>query len=137
MVIIPKRLYWYRLNEESITGVYTYKKLDEANIINGISHATLRALIASSSPVASPQLQEYLEARAVYYAHGALWRIYCANMSSRYQDFVSVSKKLIHDHISKLLRDKQTYDFKLRCIIGICRYCFPIWIIAVKMSAFF
>lgn len=137
MVIIPEGLYWYRVNEESITGIYAFKKNNKVNIANGVANATLWAFIASSSPVSSPQLKEYLEARAAYVAHGALWRVYRSKTDRKYSDFISASKQLIHNHSGKLLRDTQTYNFRLRCIIWICRYCFPIWRMLARISALF
>lgn len=137
MVIIPKGLYFYRLNTESITGIYTFKKNNKVNIANGVANASLWAFIADSSAVTTPQLNEYLEARAAYVAHGALWRVYRSKSDEEYSDFVSASKQLINNHTGKLLRDTQTYNFKLRCMIRICRYCFPIWKIAARISALF
>lgn len=135
MVVIPEKLYWYRVNKESIMGIYTYQKYDKVNINKGISNATLWAFIASNSSVESPKLKTYLEARSAYVAHSALWRIYFAKLNREYLDFIVVSKKIIHDHGGKILRDKKTYDFRLRIVIGVCRYCFPIWKIAIRLSS--
>lgn len=132
MVLVPAGLYFYRISEQSITGMYRKKK---NNVINGISNATLWADIAQNAPIADEQLKGYLEARAAYTAHGGLWRVYRAGAETEYNAFVLKARNLIRAHCHKLFRDTETYSFKVRGIIWVCSYCFPLWKTAARLSS--
>lgn len=132
MVVVSAGLYFYRISEESITGMYRKKK---NNVINGISNATLWADIARNAPIEDEQLKGYLEARAAYTAHGGLWRVYRVGAEEEYNSFVLEAQKLIRAHCHKLFRDTETYSFKVRGVIAVCSYCFPLWKIAARLSS--
>lgn len=132
MVLVHTGLYFYRIHAQSITGLYRQKKSDVAN---GIANAALWALIARSSLISDPALKEYLEARAAYTAHGALWRIYCAHAEGNHTQHIAEERQLIHDHCSKLLRDKETYNLRVRAVVWLCSHAFPLWKTAARLSA--
>lgn len=127
MVIVPAGMYLYRQNAQSITGAYRSNRSDPKMIGNSIANATLWAFVAKNAHQADSTLKCYLEARTAYTAHGALWRIYSIGKQKENTAYALEAKRLIKDHFCKLFRDKETYDIKLRCIIGVCRYCFPLW----------
>lgn len=132
MTVVPVGLYFYRIHEESITGKYRKRK---TNARSGIANATLWAYIARRSQVADPDLREYLEARAAYTAHGALWRVYCTGSEVEHREFAQEAHCLICSHCSKLLRDKETYNIRVRAVIWLCCHAFPLWKTAARLSA--
>lgn len=132
MTVLPFGLYFYRIHDESITGRYRKRK---TNVRNGIANATLWAYIAHNSQVADPCLKEYLEARAAYTAHGALWRIYASGTEMEHSEFAKEAHSLICRHCSKPLRDKKTYNIKVRSVIWMCCHISPLWKSAARLSA--
>ena len=132
MTVLPFGLYFYRIHDESITGRYRKRK---TNVRNGIANAMLWAYIACNSQVADPSLKEYLEARAAYTAHGALWRVYASGAETEHSEFAKEAHSLICSHCSKLLHDKKTYNIKVRSAIWLCCHIFPLWKNAARLSA--
>lgn len=132
MTVLPFGLYFYRIHDESITGRYRKRKTD---VRNGIANATLWEYIAHNSQMADPSLQEYLEARAAYTAHGALWRVYASGAEMEHSEFAKEAHSLICRHYSKLLRDKKTYNIKVRAVIWMCCHISPLWKSAARLSA--
>ena len=132
MTVLPFGLYFYRIHDESITGRYRKRK---TNVRNGIANATLWAYIAHNSQVSDPSLQEYLEARAAYTAHGALWRVYASGAEMEHSEFAKEAHSLICRHCSKLLHDKKTYNIKVRAVIWLCCHISPLWKSAARLSA--
>lgn len=131
MVVVTEGLYFYRLHDESITGVYRKKKSSPAN---GVANAELWAYIARNAKDISKPLQNYLQARAAYTAHGALWRVYLSGAEGTYSAFAKDARRIIHDACSLLCQDKETYGFRVRCAVWSCAHTFGIWKIIVKCS---
>ena len=132
MLIIQERLYMYRQTNQSILATYRRKK---DNVKNGVANATLWAYIATACPESDMELKHYLEARAAYTAHGALWRVFRAQKDAEYRDFVFNSKECIRAHCAKALDDKDTYNIKVRVAMWSCRHLFPLWKMAARISA--
>ena len=134
MTVLPVGLYFYRLHDESITGMYRKRK---SNVNNGIANATLWAYIAKNSAVSDPALRDYLDARAAYTAHGALWRVYAFGAEKEHSEFAGEAHSLICSHCLQLLRDKGTYSIKVRSVVWLCCHAFPLWKNAARLSAVF
>ena len=134
MVVVPAALYFYRLNEEGITGTYRKQKNSARFVVNGVSNAKLWAKIMADSPMRSTQLQNYLRARAAYTAHGALWRIYSTGTEQIYNNYLAEAKSLIAKHCTALVHDTQTYSFFLRFMCWLCCHCHFLWKLAAKVS---
>ena len=137
MAIVPVALYMYRINKQSVMGTYRHQRKSPAQVANGISNATLWALIAAQSSLQDePQLSNYLCARAAYTSHGALWRLYCTGMEKEYADFASKAHRLIRSNCKLLLRDRESYSAFLRFMCWLCSSCFPLWKATARISRF-
>lgn len=134
MLIMQDRLYLYRQTEQSILATYRKKK---NNVKNGVANATLWAYIANQCPENAIDLKQYLQARAAYTAHGAMWRIFRARKEAVCSEFISDARECIQAHCAKALKDKATYNLKVRIAMWSCRYLFPFWKIAAHISAIF
>lgn len=66
-------------------------------------------------------------------AHGELWRIYAAGEELTYKEFVNTARQLLRDHFSKIWADKETYSLRIRGLMGVGRYLFPLWAAASKL----
>lgn len=126
-VMVPYALYLYRLNPQGITGAYKAQRHNPKLVINGVSNASQWAAIAQRSEIHDEALQNYLNARAAYVAHGALWRIYATRREEEYAAYCAEARGLLKKHCGLLLRDKATYSLPLRVMCGLCRSCFPLW----------
>lgn len=127
IVMVPHALYLYRLNPYGITGVYKTQRNNSKLVISGISNATQWAVIAKQSEIHDNDLRSYLNARAAYVAHGALWRIHATRCEQDYDVYCAYARTLLKKYYGLLLRDKSTYSLPLRVMCGICRNCFPLW----------
>ena len=130
MVVVPARLYFYRQNEEGISGQYR-KYYGSAE--KGISNVQVWVNLAEDPAYADPLLRNYIEARTAYMAHGQMWRIFCADEQSVYTEFVNATRQLLRDHFYKVWRDKETYSLRIRGLMGVGRYLFPLWAAAAKL----
>lgn len=134
MVIVPAALYFYRLNEDSITGNYKKQKNNVKMVANGVANATLWAAIMKESQIRTDELRKYLRARAAYTAHGALWRVSSTGEEKNYRTFVADAKALIHSNCAEILRDKETYSLFLRSMCWMCCHWHWLWKLAAKVS---
>lgn len=132
MLIMQDRLYMYRQTDQSILATYRKKK---SNVKNGVANATLWAYIANQCPESEIDLKQYLQARAAYTAHGAMWRIFRARKEAEFSEFISDARKCIRAHCAKALKDKATYNFKVRIAMWSCSYLFLLWRLAARISA--
>lgn len=126
-VMVPYALYLYRLNPQGITGVYKAQRHNPKLVVSGISNALQRAAIAQQSEIHDKALQNYLNARSAYVAHGALWRIYATRYEEEYAAYCAEARDLLKKHCRLLLRDKATYSLPLRVMFGLCRSFFLLW----------
>lgn len=134
MVIVPDVMYFYRRNEESISGQYRKYK---GRVEKGISNVQVWETIAQSPVYTDSQLRNYIEARTSYMTHGTLWRIYAAGEELIYKEFVTNTRQLLSEHFEKIWMDKETYSLRIRVLIGIERFFFPVWIATSKLHGFF
>ena len=130
MTVVPARLYLYRQNEESVSGQY---RKYQGSAERGISNAMLWETLAKAPEYTDAELRKYIEARAAYMAHGELWRIYAADEELTYKEYVNTARQLLRDHFSKIWADKETYSLRIRGLLGIGRYLFPLWAAASKL----
>lgn len=133
MVIVQEGLYFYRIHDESITGVYRKKRGSAAN---GVANAELWSYIAKNARCVSDALQNYLDARAAYTAHGALWRVYLSRSEKQYGDFVGQARKLIRKYCKLLCSDRETYGIHVICAVWSCAHIFFVWKMIVRCSIF-
>lgn len=131
MAVVAEGLYFYRLHDESVTGVYRKKKSPPAN---GVANAKLWAYIAQDVEGISMPLKNYLQAHAAYMAHGALWRVYLSGEEGAYNSFVKEAKRMIHNTCALLCQDKETYGIYVRCAVWSCAHVFCIWKTIVRCS---
>lgn len=131
MVILTENLYFYRLRDESVTGVYRKKR---GSLANGVASAELWSYIAKDVNDVSKPLLNYLQARAAYMAHGALWRIHLSKAEGAYGNFIKEARRGINDYCSLLCRDKETYGVHVRCAVWVCAHAFCIWKIMIKCN---
>ena len=132
MLIMQDRLYMYRQTDQSILATYRKKK---SNVKNGVANATLWAYIANQCPESEIDLKQYLQARAASTARGARWRIFRARKETEFSEFISDARKCIRAHCAKVLKDKATYNFKVRIAMWSCSYLFLLWRLAARISA--
>lgn len=126
-VMVPHALYLYRINPQGITGAYKAQRRNPKMVISGISNASQWTAIARQSEIHDKALQNYLNARAAYVTHGALWRIYATRREREHAAYCTDARALLKKYCGLLLRDKATYSLPLRAMCGICRSCFPLW----------
>ena len=129
VAIIDEALYFYRQSDSSIMGTYRGKK----EINKGISNAKLWMKIAEDSKDYEVDLKEYLEGRAAYMVHGALWRIYACGENKLKREFVENFRKYIKLHWKETWKDRDTYSLKIRGAVLVNRFCFPIWVVLVNV----
>lgn len=127
IVLVQHALYMYRMNQQGITGKYKAQRRNPAMIDNSIANAKMWAMLAQNSDIHDAALQNYLDGRSAYVAHGALWRIYATKSEQNYREYCTEARMLLKRHCGHTLRDRATYSFPLRMMCGLCRYCFPIW----------
>lgn len=130
MVVISSSLYFYRQHEMSIMSMYRKK---QGNIENGIIYSKLLEETAKGYSGQNSEMVNYLDARAAYSAHGALWRIFAQKKEKEFQAYVSEGRALIRRNYVKIWKDKSTYGIRIRAGIGLFNYCFPLWCTAVRI----
>lgn len=106
----------------------------KSSLANGVANAELWAYIAQNVKDISMPLQNYLQARAAYTAHGALWRVYLSGAEGNYSAFAKEARIIIRDACLLLCRDRETYGIHVRCAVWSCAHTFDIWKIIVKCS---
>lgn len=134
MIIVPAALHFYRLNEDSITGKYKTQMKNHKMVDKGIANANLWAQIAKYSTIKEPRLQSYLNARAAYTAHSALWRVYSTGQENVYIKFIAEARNLIRANCRLLLHDRETYSIFLRFMCWMCCHNYPLWKAAARIS---
>lgn len=136
MVVVPITLYFYRLNDDSITGEYRVNRSSPKNMAKGIADAQQWIHIAYSGEIHEKKMYDYVNAHAAYVAHGALWRIYHAKKETMYPDFVNQARKIIKQNYGRVVRERGTYSLFLRFMCWMCAKLFPLWVLAARVSVF-
>ena len=122
MVVLPTSLYFYRQREGSVMGIY---RMQTGKTEAAIRHALLVGEIADT--FSDSLIKQYLDAKAAYMAHSALWRIYLANKNADCQVFIRLARNRIRNAMSLVWKDKCTYPTHIRMMMGLCCYCFAVW----------
>ncbi len=131
LVISSLPLYYYRINDESITETYKNKKTDRI-AERGISVSNVYYEIAEDVPSEYPDLKEYLLSRAAYVMHGALARICASADRKHYRDFCKKAGKYIRKHWKIIWHHKETYNMRVRLAIVLFVFFYPLWLVAIK-----
>ena len=131
MVILPEKLYFYRIHNDSIMGAYRKHKGAAAN---GIANAQLWSYVAEDANCSNASLGEYLNARAAYVGHGALWRVFQQKAEREHPDFVQSTRGWIRRYCTPMCRDKETYPISARCAVWCCAHLFGVWKMAARLS---
>ncbi|MBE6937883.1 MAG: glycosyltransferase [Ruminococcaceae bacterium] len=137
MVVIPKALYMYRQNENSILATYRNKKKNEKSMFGGVANSRLWGYIADEPKITYETLREYIKARAAYVTHGALFRVCLQKRENDYKEFVDAAKRIIKSNECLVRKDVETYSLKVRTIVWLCGKCFPLWKLGVKLVDIF
>ena len=125
IITLSQPLYYYRDNENSIMGHY---RKDKGNVVGGIRHAQVWEQLAEEN-LQNKELDLYLKVRAAYMAHGAIWRIYKNKKENQYSEYICYARKQIKSSVKDLQKDTDSYNLKIKLIIWIYSYMFPIWIL--------
>lgn len=131
MVYTTKQLYFYRINEDSITETYKSNKTDKI-AERGMSISNIYREIEENVPEDYPELKNYLISRVVYVMHGALARIYVFCSIKEYEDFCREAGKYIRKHWKTVWCDKKTYNSRVRLAIVLFVCVYPLWMVATK-----
>lgn len=134
MAILPEKLYFYRQNSQSIMGTYNSSKPSASSARKGAAMINMWDHLERNTTVSDPAIQGYFHSRAAYMAHGGLWRIYGVGLEEAFSEEVSRARRLIRDHAIQIFRDKETYNRKVSAVMHLCRYCFPLWVLAARIS---
>lgn len=136
MVLVPMALYFYRVNDDGITGKYRLNRKNPENIEKGIAETQQWIQIAYSGEIHEKKLYGYLNAHTAYFAHRVLWRIYCYKSETLYPDFVNQARKVIKQNSDRVMRERGTYSLFLRFMCWMCAKLFPLWVLAARVSVF-
>lgn len=134
MVVLPSKLYFYRQHENSIMAKF---RSNDMHIDRLLCVARLAQELAENYPATESHMNRFLDARAAYYTHSALWRIYIAQVQGRYVDFVKDGLALIRRNHRLLWTDKEAYSLRIRLIMGMCAFCFPFWRLLVAIFGWY
>lgn len=135
MAILPEKLYFYRPNPKSIMSTYNSGVFSYAVARYGAAFINLWGHLEKNSPVRDNMLRSYIGVRAAYMAHGGLWRVYGAGLEKTFAEEVALARRLIRDHAEKVWRNKKDYSGRARIMVCLCRYFYPLWATAAKLSA--
>lgn len=134
MAVVPSALYFYRQHEDSV--INTYRKFTgdmSAPIING----RLFYEIASYFPSVGSKLNEYLDARAAYSAHSALWRIFSASKAEENSAYVTEARNIIKANYKKMQKDRDAYSIHVWLFSWLSVHCFWLWRLAACSFGYF
>ena len=132
MAVLPIIGYYYRENEESITRSANKYRRSRHTYEKKIMDAKILCNIAENDLNLSPRFQSYLEARAAYAVHQALWRIASGNALKEYLEFESFARQRIRKYWFHLLKERSC-KLRVRIMGTLCRFSFPLWRLAVRI----
>ena len=127
MALIPIIGYFYRENESSITRSGHNNKKSRRSYENKISDAEVWVRLAQDTQNIAPQLQNYLNARAAYNVHQALWRLAAGDALADYPVFVAFAREYNKANWLYLLKENDC-ELRVRIMAVLCRMCYPLWI---------
>ncbi len=132
MAIVPKVLYYWRNNPESLTHKKSLdKQITIAKVWLNIAEE-FSSITDSDSNIHDNDLKLYLYGRCAYWAHNALWNIVGKGKETLYPEFVEQTHDVINKYF-KELSSIEDVEWKVRIPVILFRYCEPIWRCAAKL----
>lgn len=132
LVIVSSALYFYRVNEESITE--TYRKSTTDNLAKrSLSMVQTTEQIADRIPSDHTVIKQYMIARAVNIMHGALFRMNAHNIAKQHPDFCRHCSKYIRKHWITVWKETETYNLRAKLPIALFVFTYPVWVLATKV----
>lgn len=132
LAVIPDRLYYYRVNDESLTE--TFRKHSEgSNVNHGISMAKVYDRITRQLPVSCSALERYMISRTVSTMHRSLLRVHIAGMAKPNKAFVDYASQYIRKHWKTVWQEKETHSLKAKLPVTLFKFAYPLWILATKL----
>lgn len=124
MVIIPKALYFWRPNQQSITY--------NPSISKYVAHSIVWLTIAETTNDIGITLRSHLRFRSAYNAHNTMWRLLRCNKEREYLEYFNQAKHAVKKYANELLQHPDT-KFKIKILVILYLYCYPIWKFAAKL----
>lgn len=132
LAIISLPLYFYRINDESITE--TYRKSSPEHLASRVfSLVQVSERIAGEVSVECPALKRYMIARTVSLMHGGLFRLSAHDSASQYPDFCTHAGKYIRKHWRTVWQEKETYDLRAKLPVALFKFAYPLWLLSTKL----
>ena len=124
MVIVPKRLYYWQINPQSITQTPTVEKT--------ISIANVLMDIAEKTPDADIPFQNHLQHKAASNAHIAMWKLFSEKKEEEHTLFISQARDTISFYYRELVQHEDT-QFRVKVFYILYRYFYPLWKLAARL----
>lgn len=124
MVLVPRRLYYWNINTESITQTMTVEK--RVRIANAMMEVENRALNVEAI------LQSHLRYLAASSAHIAIWKLCGERKETQHEEFVAEARRTINRYYRDLITHEDTIP-KMKAFYVLFRYCYPVWKIAARL----
>lgn len=135
LAIISAGLYFYRVNEESITE--TYRKSTANKLIErSQSMMQINEQIAEQVSSSNTALKRYMIARTVSVMHGALFRMHAYRIAKYHPDISAHAKKYIKKHWRTVWQEKETYNLRIRLPVALFKFSYPLWLLATQLVKF-
>ena len=124
MVLIPKSLYFWRQNENSITHTITIEKLVRQSIV--------WSNLCTMTEKLNDGLYAHLLGAASYRAHNTMWRIVREIKEKEYSDYMKYAEGVVVKYFRELINHEDT-ELKVKIPAFLFKYCRPLWRIAAKL----
>lgn len=132
LAVIPDRLYYYRVNDESLTE--TFKKHSARNNVNyGISIAKVYDRITRQLPASCSALERYMVSRTVSTMHRSVLRIHIAGIAKQNKEFVDYASQYIRKYWKTVWQEKETHSLKAKLPVTLFTFVYPVWLLATKL----
>lgn len=124
MVIIPKALYFWRPNQGSITQTPSISRF--------VALSFVWMTIAENTKDIGTTLRAHLRFRSAYNAHNTMWRLLRSNKEHEYAEYFKQAKQTVKKYSKELLQHNDI-ELKVKILVVLCLYCYPIWKFAAKL----
>lgn len=132
LAIVPAQLYYYRINESSITETYRKSKAD--NLAERVrSLVQVSESITQQLPSDCPVIKQYMTARTVNLMHGALFRLHAHGIAAQHPDFCTHSGRYIRKHWKTVWMETETYNLRAKLPVALFVFAYPLWVLATKI----
>lgn len=132
LAIVPSALYYYRINETSITETYRKNRTDRV-AERSISISNTYERITEQVPPEYPRLIRYMRSRTVNYMHGALFRIHANGLAKGHKDFQKHVSSYIRTHWQTVWLEKETFNLRAKLPVALFKFAYPLWVLATKL----